>query len=361
MTISYIFKIIVVGSQEIGKASFVKGDSDDSYFDASENCFSIGVSFKIVKIHLKELNTVCKFQLWNFKGNERFIPLYKDYNRGSSACLLCFDVSKKSSFEDLSYWIRLIKSIDPLIPIFLVGLKSDLKTAVSKIELEYFLRINTIDKVFFYSQFHAVKRNQILYDVGKFLVGNLQEEALTPNITSNRDQQHERRSHEIISKSDINLDSSDLDLEEKMEQNLEIFYGLEDTLNQKLEIDGSQTRLSQISEEEVLMPDYTPLRELIDAETKKIRRLSNLTEEEINAYMKFLDYFSTCPICHKRNHESYLKKFYFSMERSKIEIRKRLLHLMKNSNNIKKQYLNKIKLGVPCCTCFKAIFEGAEE
>ena len=78
-----------------------------------------------------------------------------------------------------------------------------------------------------------------------------------------------------------------------------------------------------------------------------------LTLEEKRELVQFLEYFKYCPVCHVKNHKSYLKRFYLSKEKAKIKFKKRILELMRESRYFKKRYYNPIKLGIPCCECFE--------
>lgn len=73
-------------------------------------------------------------------------------------------------------------------------------------------------------------------------------------------------------------------------------------------------------------------------------------------YHKFLEFSAICPICKNKNHIDYLRKFYSTHNPEKKKLRVRLLNLMRESEEFEEIYINKIRLGVPCCTCHTKFF-----
>lgn len=78
--------------------------------------------------------------------------------------------------------------------------------------------------------------------------------------------------------------------------------------------------------------------------------------EEDGKFWDFMSFFARCPICEEKNHGENLKIFFYSKEPDIVEFRERLFDLMEESKFFDEIYYNKIKLGIPCCSCFKKIF-----
>ena len=72
----------------------------------------------------------------------------------------------------------------------------------------------------------------------------------------------------------------------------------------------------------------------------------------------FMKFFSVCPICERRNHVNYLKKFYFSKDHEYFKLKENLLKLLEKSNDIGDLYYNKVKIGIPCCRCYDNLFRS---
>jgi len=75
--------------------------------------------------------------------------------------------------------------------------------------------------------------------------------------------------------------------------------------------------------------------------------------KEDGLFKAFFNNFSTCPLCKNKNDKALLIELYFSKEPSKKYIRDHLMELMKRL----KINEGKIKIGVPCCECFKKFYE----
>lgn len=71
---------------------------------------------------------------------------------------------------------------------------------------------------------------------------------------------------------------------------------------------------------------------------------------------RFMKFFSLCPICGKSNHQTNLKTFYFSTNPKFIKLKRQLFMVMNNAEDFDNIYINKIKLGIPCCSCFNKVF-----
>jgi len=84
-----------------------------------------------------------------------------------------------------------------------------------------------------------------------------------------------------------------------------------------------------------------------------IFRLSILLPENNNDFENFMKVFSVCPVCGRKNHYSYLRKFYFNRSYESLKIKDSLMKLLESSKDFDATYYNRINIGIPCCKCFK--------
>lgn len=75
--------------------------------------------------------------------------------------------------------------------------------------------------------------------------------------------------------------------------------------------------------------------------------------ELIRLFPKFFQNYKTCPVCGTENHENFLKTFFTSKDKDKIAYRDLLLDMMDKHRLEQKR---NIRLGIPCCDCFKEVF-----
>lgn len=88
-----------------------------------------------------------------------------------------------------------------------------------------------------------------------------------------------------------------------------------------------------------------------------IGEFSIIASEFDEDFEDFIRFFSDCPLCGRSLHSSYLKRFFYSRKHETIKLKSRLLDLIEESKDYDDIYYNEIRLGIPCCKCFKDIFE----
>jgi small GTP-binding protein len=127
------YKIVVVGSSGVGKTAIVNQLVNKTFKEEGQP--TIGVEFKSVAIQAEGENL--KLQIWDTAGQERFRSVSKAYFRNAIGAVLVFDLTQKSTFDDVNSWLNDLNSLcAPNAYIVLVGNKSDLKEdrAVSEAE-----------------------------------------------------------------------------------------------------------------------------------------------------------------------------------------------------------------------------------
>jgi hypothetical protein len=80
--------------------------------------------------------------------------------------------------------------------------------------------------------------------------------------------------------------------------------------------------------------------------------VKSLPEDERATFRKFIKFYSRCPLCGNYNHYFKLKRIYFDKEN--INLKKNLIKFIEKKET--KHYAD-INVGVPCCSCYKNIFE----
>ena len=115
-------KVLFVGDAGVGKTTIISRIMDNPFNDAYEP--SIGVDFMSKKITFRGTNI--KLRLWDTTGQEKYKGLIPSYVRKSSIVFLIYDVSVKSSFDNIPNWITFIRSIEKNATLVLCGNKIDL-------------------------------------------------------------------------------------------------------------------------------------------------------------------------------------------------------------------------------------------
>ncbi len=161
-----LFKIAICGASAVGKTCLFNRYCFNSFnFDTSP---TIGINFHSVylKINFKDKADDLKENyivnsIFDFGGQERFVPLIPKFIEGANGALLVFDSVNFSSFDQLDFWYEQLKknAVSSDIPIILVGSKSDLLDKTPKSEI---INDNLINKYVEEKQLNSFYRTSSL-------------------------------------------------------------------------------------------------------------------------------------------------------------------------------------------------------
>ena len=101
-------KIIFVGDANVGKTTIISRIMDNPFNEVYEP--SIGVDFMSKNIKFRGQNI--KLQMWDTAGQEKYKGLIPSYVRNSSIVFIVYDVSVKTSFDNIPNWINFIRTIE---------------------------------------------------------------------------------------------------------------------------------------------------------------------------------------------------------------------------------------------------------
>ena len=123
-------KIVIVGDSGVGKSCLLLRFADDAF--SEDFTSTIGVDFRMSTINVDDI--VVRMQVWDTAGQERFRTITSAYYRNSDAIIICYDVSKRETFDHVIDWYNEVMKYGKTdVPVFLVGNKTDLPADV----LEY--------------------------------------------------------------------------------------------------------------------------------------------------------------------------------------------------------------------------------
>ena len=116
-----LFKIIVVGDGGVGKSTMIQRLTTDRFIPQK---ITIGTDLATIDIITEK--AMVKLQIWDFGGEKRFRFFLPNYCRGAQGCLLCYDITRYPSFDNLREWYQIVheNATDPVF--ILVGGKSDM-------------------------------------------------------------------------------------------------------------------------------------------------------------------------------------------------------------------------------------------
>jgi len=137
------YKFILVGSSCVGKTSILRRLVDNEFNE--DMVSTIGVEFDCVPVEIDNEKIVLR--IWDTAGQERFRSIIRAYFRNAIGVLLVFDLKARSTFDEVSAWLKDIRSLcEPDVCVMLIGNKSDLASSrqVTLAEAEDFARLNNI-------------------------------------------------------------------------------------------------------------------------------------------------------------------------------------------------------------------------
>jgi len=141
MAYNYLFKYIIIGDTGVGKSCLLLQFTDKRFQPVHD--LTIGVEFgaRMITIDGKQI----KLQIWDTAGQESFRSITRSYYRGAAGALLCYDITRRETFNHLTCWLEDARQhSNSNMTIMLIGNKSDLehKRAVSTEEGEQFAKEN---------------------------------------------------------------------------------------------------------------------------------------------------------------------------------------------------------------------------
>jgi small GTP-binding protein len=136
-------KVVILGESSVGKTCivirFAKGEFKE------ESTATLGATFLSKVFEIPSTGQNVKFQIWDTAGQEKYRSLAAMYYQDAAAAILVYDITKKSSFDGITYWIGELKAKAPEgIKIAIAANKSDLveKEEVNFMEAKKFAADN---------------------------------------------------------------------------------------------------------------------------------------------------------------------------------------------------------------------------
>lgn len=119
-----LHKTILVGDSGVGKTSLLVQFDQGKFIPGSFSA-TVGIGFtnKVVTVD----NAKVKLQIWDTAGQERFRSVTHAYYRDAQALLLLYDITSKSSFDNIRAWLTEIHEYAQSdVVIMLLGNKGDM-------------------------------------------------------------------------------------------------------------------------------------------------------------------------------------------------------------------------------------------
>ncbi|KAL4488790.1 hypothetical protein ABPG72_016443 [Tetrahymena utriculariae] len=101
----YLFKFIMIGDTGVGKSCMLLRFVDDRFREDYDATIGVEFGSKIIEV----ANLAIKIQIWDTAGQESFRSITRSYYKGAIGAVVVFDITKRSSFDNLPKWLHDIK------------------------------------------------------------------------------------------------------------------------------------------------------------------------------------------------------------------------------------------------------------
>ena len=142
-------KVVLLGESGVGKTSIITRYVNNYFEDNSLTTNGASSTYKT--IYLEQYNKSIKFEIWDTAGQERYRALTKIFYKNTNAVILCYDITKKGSFNEIkNYWFNEVKNNSPNdIVIAIAANKSDLYESEEVNEEEAINYAKSVGVIFF--------------------------------------------------------------------------------------------------------------------------------------------------------------------------------------------------------------------
>ena len=124
LNFDYMLKYIIIGDSGVGKSNILLKYIHDQFNEEFQS--TIGVEFGAKNIKIKD--KVYRIQIWDTAGQEMFRSITRAYFKSSVCACVVYDITSKTSFENIQSWIEDCKKLSPKsIFMVLIGNKIDLE------------------------------------------------------------------------------------------------------------------------------------------------------------------------------------------------------------------------------------------
>ena len=98
-------KVILIGASGTGKTNIIKALVDKPFEDSSESTLTSTFVSKRINVNYKDY----KLEIWDTARQEMYKSLTKIFLVNSKIVIFVYDITQKSSFEELDFWINTAK------------------------------------------------------------------------------------------------------------------------------------------------------------------------------------------------------------------------------------------------------------
>ena len=105
----YLLKYIIIGDPSVGKSNLLLKYAHNKF--TNEYQATIGVEFGAKNLTIN--GKIFRIQIWDTAGQENFKSITRAYYKNSVCAIIAYDITKRTSFENVQEWIEEVRSQSP--------------------------------------------------------------------------------------------------------------------------------------------------------------------------------------------------------------------------------------------------------
>ena len=138
------YNIILLGNTSVGKTSILHRLSEDIFSERISSTIGCDMSAYYIKYKNKKYRIILR----DSSGQERYRAITKNFLRNSDGVLFVYDITNKTSFDDLESWYDLYTEENEKVVGLLIGNKCDSERQVDEEEAIKFAKEHNLKKYF---------------------------------------------------------------------------------------------------------------------------------------------------------------------------------------------------------------------
>ena len=176
-------KVIVIGDTSVGKTNFIFRFVEDRF--SLNYVTTVGFDYRSKIITLPKSKKKVKLQIWDTAGQERYNSVNKNLFQKVQGVIIMYDITKRSSFENLDKWLYLLSQNVTDKAKILVGNKLDLSEEKRIVTEEEGQKIADKNNMPFYETSSKTGENveKIFFTLAEAIYENLSND--NPSVNDN--------------------------------------------------------------------------------------------------------------------------------------------------------------------------------
>lgn len=162
-----LLKVVIVGDGGVGKSTMVQRLTTGQFIPQK---ITIGTDLATYDVDVDD--TPSRLQIWDFAGEKRFRLFLPNYARGARGCIICYDITRRTSFDNLTEWYNIVNQNARNPAFILVGEKLDLadvRRSVQTEQAEEFKKKFKLD-YFFETSSKSGENNKLIFETLTHLI-----------------------------------------------------------------------------------------------------------------------------------------------------------------------------------------------